>query len=143
MADSFSKKENNKKKLEKAKEKAARREEKKTNNNKGKEIEFMYVDKFGQLTSVKPEEREDDEEFDLNNIQLGAAAIEEEDPVQTGIVTFLSEKGFGFITEKNSGENLFFHVNSAQSELKKGNKVAFEKEKTPKGMSAINIKLLK
>lgn len=143
MADSFSKKENNKKKLEKAKEKAARREDKKTNNNKGKEIEFMYVDKFGQLTSVKPEEQEEDEDFDLNNIQLGAAAIEQEDPEQKGIVTFLSDKGYGFITENNSKENLFFHINNSDVELKKGNKVSFEKERTPKGMSAINIKLIK
>lgn len=144
MADSFSKKENNKKKLEKAKEKAARREEKKLNNNKGKNVEelFMYVDEFGQLTTEKPD-FSNREEIDINDIQLGAAAIEQEDPEQKGIVTFLSEKGYGFITENNSKENLFFHMNNAEVELKKGNKVSFEKEKTPKGMSAINIKLIK
>lgn len=144
MADSFSKKENNKKKLEKAKEKAARREEKKTNNNKGKEIEFMYVDKFGQLTSVKPEKQEDDEDFDLNNIQLGAAPIVDEGPEEiTGVVDYVSDKGYGFIKETGSGDNIFFHMNNAQEELKKGNKVTYDKEKSPKGFAAVNIKVIK
>lgn len=57
MADSFSKKENFKKKQQKQKEKALRREERKTNNDKGKDIEFMYVDAYGRLTSTPPEER--------------------------------------------------------------------------------------
>ena len=64
MADSFSKKENFKKKLQKQKEKAQRREERKTNNDKGKEVEFMYVDSYGRLTSTPPEERI---EVDIDN----------------------------------------------------------------------------
>lgn len=144
MADSFFKKENNKKKLEKQKEKAAKREDRKTNNNKGKEAEdmFMYVDEFGQLTSVKPEDRER-EEIDLADIQLGAAPIEAESPEKTGIVTFLSDKGYGFITENGSKENIFFHINNVAEEVKKGHKVSFEKERSPKGFSAINIKIVK
>ncbi len=103
MADSFSKKENFKKKLQKQKEKAARREERKENNNKGKELEdmFLYVDANGQLTSTPPNQQ-DREEFNLDDIQLGAAKIVEEDPTKKGIVTFLSEKGYGFITEEET-----------------------------------------
>lgn len=144
MADSFSKKENNKKKLEKAKEKAARREDKKVNNNKGKDVEelFMYVDEFGRLTSEKPD-LSNREEVDINNIQLGAAPVEDESPVKKGIVTYLSDKGYGFITENDTKENLFFHMNSTEEELKKGHKVSFEKEKTPKGYSAVDIKIIK
>jgi hypothetical protein len=70
---------------------------------------FMYVDEFGRLTSTPPEQRQ---EVNLDDIQLGAAPIIEEDPRKTGIVTFLSEKGYGFITEDNTKENIFFHNNN-------------------------------
>ncbi|MFC0345551.1 MULTISPECIES: cold-shock protein [Epilithonimonas] len=140
MADSFSKKENFKKKLQKQKDKALRREERKTNNDKGKETEFMYVDAYGRLTSTPPEERV---EVDLDDIQLGAAPVEAESPIKTGIVTFLSDKGYGFITENKTNENVFFHSNNCAVPVKKGNKVSFEKERSPKGFSAINIELVK
>lgn len=144
MADSFSKKENFKKKQQKQKEKAARREERKSDNNKGKALDemFMYVDEFGQLTSTPPDQREK-VEINLEDIQLGAAPIVEEDTEITGIITFLSDKGYGFITENGSKESIFFHINSSVEELKKGNKVSYEKEKSPKGFAAVNIKIVK
>lgn len=144
MADSFSKKENFKKKVQKAKEKAQKREERKTSNNKGKGLDdmIMYVDANGQLTSTPPD-NSNVEDFDINNIQLGAAPIEAEELIKTGIVTFFSEKGYGFITEDKSKENIFFHSNNCEEMIKKGNKVSFEVEKSPKGLSAINIKLVK
>lgn len=144
MADSFSKKENFKKKVQKAKEKAQKREERKTSNNKGKSLDdmIMYVDANGQLTSTPPD-KNNDEDFDINNIQLGAAPIEAEETIKTGIVTFFSEKGYGFITEDNSKENVFFHSNNCLELIKKGNKVSFEKEKSPKGFVAVNIRMVK
>ena len=61
-----------------------------------------------------------------------------------GTVKFFNdEKGYGFITEDNSKENIFFHTNNATEPLKKGNKVSYEKEKSPKGFSAIDIKIVK
>ncbi len=144
MSDSFSKKENLKKKLQKQKEKALKREERKSQNNKGKDLADMlvYVDEFGQLTSTPPSQQEK-VEVSLEDIQLGAAPIEAEDPIKTGIVTFLSDKGYGFITENDTKENIFFHLNNVEGELKKGNKVRFEKERSPKGYSALNITIVK
>ncbi|PZU14135.1 MAG: cold-shock protein [Chryseobacterium sp.] len=144
MADSFSKKENFKKKQQKQKEKALRREERKENNDKGKSLDemFMYVDANGQLTSTPPDQ-DAKQEIDLDNIQLGAAPIEAEEALKTGIVTFLSEKGYGFITEDKTKENIFFHNNNCIDQIKKGNKVSFEKEKSPKGFSATEIRLVK
>jgi cold shock protein len=144
MADSFSKKENFKKKLQKKKEKALRREDRKENNDKGKSLDemFMYVDANGQLTSTPPD-NDMKAEINLDNIQLGAAPIEAEELVKTGIVTFFSEKGYGFITEDKTKENVFFHNNNCIDMVKKGNKVSFEKEKSPKGFSAVNIRLVK
>jgi len=144
MADSFSKKENFKKKLQKQKEKAIRREDRKNSNDKGKSLDdmIMYVDANGQLTSTPPD-NSNAEAINLDNIQLGAAPIQEEDPIKSGIVTFFSDKGYGFITEDNSKENVFFHSNNCIDIIKKGNKVSFEKERSPKGFSAINIKIIR
>lgn len=69
--------------------------------------------------------------------------ITPEETTKTGIITFFSEKGYGFITEDSSKENVFFHQNNCPVPLKKGNKVSFEKEKSAKGFSAINIQLVK
>lgn len=144
MADSFSKKENLKKKIQKQKEKNLRREERKTNNNKGKGFDNMisYVDEYGQLTDTMPDPNAK-LEINLEDIQLGGAPIPEEDPIKTGLVTFLSEKGYGFITEDHTKENVFFHSTNCPREIKKGNKVSFEKEKSPKGYSAINVQIVK
>ncbi|MEC3875804.1 cold shock domain-containing protein [Chryseobacterium salviniae] len=144
MADSFSKKENFKKKVQKQKEKALKREERKSSNNKGKSLDemFMYVDANGQLTSTPPDNGEK-EEINIDDIQLGAAPIEAEELRKTGIVTFLSEKGYGFITEDKTKENIFFHSNNCAEPVKKGNKVSYEKEKSPKGFSAAEIQLVK
>jgi len=142
MADSFSKKENFKKKIQKQKEKALRREDRKTNNNKGKGLDEMltYVDSYGRLTSTPPEETQ---EINLDDIQLGAAPIPEEEIRKSGIITFFSDKGYGFITEDKTKENVFFHTNNCTELVKKGNKVSFEKERSPKGFSAIDIQLVK
>ena len=144
MADSFTKKENIKKKLQKKKEKAMRREERKEINDKGKELDdmIMYVDANGQLTSTPPD-RSNDEGVDLSNIQLGAAPIEAEEVIKMGTVTFFNEKGYGFITEEKSKENIFFHSNNCTELVKKGNRVSFEIEKSPKGFSAFDIKVIK
>jgi len=144
MADSFSKKENFKKKLQKQKEKAARREERKDSNDKGKTLDdmIMYVDANGQFTSTPPD-RSAKSAIDVNDIQLGAAPIEAEEVVKQGTITFFSEKGYGFITEEKSKENIFFHSNNCTEMVKKGNRVSFEVEKSPKGLSAIDIKIVK
>lgn len=142
MADSYSKKENNKKKLEKQKLKNQRREERKSDNNKGKDATemFMYVDQFGRLVETPPVKGE---EIELSDIQLGAAPMEDLGPIKTGFVTYQNEKGYGFITENDTKENIFYHENNCEQPLKKGNKVSFEKERTDKGWSAMNIKVIK
>ena len=96
-----------------------------------------------QKQKEKAQRHEERIEVDIDNIQLGAAPIEAEETLKKGIVTFLSDKGYGFITEDNNKENVFFHGNNADQPLKKGNRVSFEKEKSPKGFSAVNITLIK
>lgn len=142
MADSFFKKENSKKKAQKQKAKAQRREDRKTNNNKGKDIEsmFAYVDENGQLHDTPPTHEKT--EIDVNDIQLGATKKPEESQIKKGIVeNFLLEKGYGFIREENDAkESIFFHVNDMLEIIKLHDKVFFEKENSPKGYKATQIR---
>lgn len=142
MADSFSKREKQKKKIQKQKEKALRREERKEDNNKGKSFEDMivYVDAYGNLTDTKPNP-EDKIEVNVEDISILPPTIEEE-TIKTGIVSFYSEKGYGFITENNTRENLFFHNTNCVKPVKRGDKVSFDKEKTNRGYTAINIQIV-
>ncbi len=61
---------------------------------------------------------------------------------------FNSEKGFGFITNDNGGDDLFVHFSAIQSEgyksLDEGAKVTFDVEQDPKNskkMRAVNVRI--
>ncbi|WLD23778.1 cold shock domain-containing protein [Flavobacterium dauae] len=139
MADSFSKKENNKKKNKKLQDKQSRREDRKSNNNKGKSLDDMivYIDINGNFTSVPPHLQNRDE--DLAAAKKSRNVVETEDTVCNGTVTYTNEKGYGFITEEKTGENIFFHQGQINQPINKHDKVSFTKESTLKGDRAINI----
>lgn len=142
MSDSFFKKENAKKKAKKKQEKAQKRIERKTNNNKGQSLEsmFAYVDEYGNITSTPPEKR-NKTEIDLDGILLGARPVEPaEIKVNTGIVTFYSDKGYGFITDDETKENVFFHSNDLLTSVSLKDKVTYDIKTTPRGENAINLK---
>lgn len=137
MADSQSKKEKNKKKDLKRKEKLNKREERKTNNNKGKSLEEMivYVDVNGNFTDVPPHLQNKEEDL------LKGARNRNVDTEFKGVVaTYNTEKGFGFIKEDDSKENIFFHNSQLKEAVKVNDKVSFEKEMSDKGFRAIRIK---
>ena len=102
---------------------------------------IMYVDANGQLTSTPPN-RSNEEGIDVNNIQLGAAPIEAEEAIKTGTVTFLSEKGYGFIVKENY-DDIFVHYSAIQDEgfktLAEGQLVEFELVVGQKGLQAQNV----
>ncbi len=56
---------------------------------------------------------------------------------------FNAQKGFGFITNDNGGEDVFVHFSGIASQgfktLEEGQKVIFDLEKGQRGMQAVNV----
>lgn len=145
--DSYSKKEKEKNRRKKQQEKEERKQQRKADKAEGKggEIEFSYVDENGNLSSTPPDPSK---KFTVNaeDIQLGAAfrTDEPEEVEKKGFVKFFNaEKGYGFITEADSKDTIFVHVNDTSEELKENNKVTFEIEMGPKGPKAVRVKVVR
>ena len=68
----------------------------------------------------------------------------DEHTMQRGTIKwFDSEKGFGFIEPQEGGEDVFLHVSNITGstvgdDLRDGQTMAFETERTEKGLSALN-----
>ena len=63
-----------------------------------------------------------------------------------GVVKWFNEqKGFGFIST-DGAEDVFVHYSAIQSAgfrtLQEGQRVEFETERTPKGMQAVNVRII-
>lgn len=57
-----------------------------------------------------------------------------------GKVKFFNEtKGFGFITDSQSGQDVFVHVSALQGQIKENDVVSFEVEDGRKGPNAVNV----
>ncbi len=140
----FSKRDKEKKKLEKRQEKAEKREERKANSQKGASLEDMmvYIDEDGNFTSTPPDPKKKKEinahEIELDITKRQAAA--EEDARRNGVVTmFNHDKGYGFLRDLDTQKSVFVHINSVHGELKEGDKVSFDLQRTLKGDSAANV----
>ena len=69
--------------------------------------------------------------------------LPDEDAEYTGVVSFISDKGYGFIVEDNTKLNVYVNVQQLTEPVKEKDRVAFEKERTPKGFSALNVRKIK
>src|ERR1700677_993832 len=109
MAETFAKKEKEKKKAKERQDKAEKMRDRKANNTKGKNLEDMmaYLDENGNISSTPPDPKKR-KEVALEDIQLGAAkAREPEELIRTGTITYFNEaKGYGFISDNQSRENV-------------------------------------
>jgi len=55
---------------------------------------------------------------------------------------FNTTKGFGFIKDKSSTTEYFVHVTGCIDKINENDEVEFELKDGPRGMSAINVKLI-
>jgi CspA family cold shock protein len=63
--------------------------------------------------------------------------------IRTGIVKFMKEdKGFGFIIDDETGNNIFVHISNCKTKITKGDKVKFDEVTAKKGTQALNVELL-
>lgn len=63
--------------------------------------------------------------------------------MSNGTVKFFNDtKGFGFITPEDGGKDVFVHVSGLVDEVRDGDKVTYDVEETPKGLSASNVKVV-
>lgn len=60
-----------------------------------------------------------------------------------GTVKFFNgTKGFGFITEEETGKEHFVHVTGLIDEIREGDEVEFDLQEGKKGLNAVNVKVV-
>jgi cold shock protein len=60
----------------------------------------------------------------------------------TGTVKFFNEsKGFGFIVDNSSNEEVFVHVSGLIDNIREGDTVTFDTAQGKKGVNATNVQL--
>jgi CspA family cold shock protein len=63
--------------------------------------------------------------------------------MQEGTVKFFNEtKGFGFITPASGDKEIFVHVSGLTSDIREGDRVAYEVQDGKKGLNAVNVRAL-
>ena len=63
--------------------------------------------------------------------------------MSNGTVKFFNNsKGFGFIIPEEGDKDVFVHANGLVDEINQGDKVNFDIEEGPKGLSAVNVKVV-
>lgn len=144
--ETFGKKEVRAKKEKKRKEKEQKRQERKQQSRDGNSLDDMiaYVDEYGNITSTPPDPTQK-KVIKAEDIEIGvprSVATDADDNIRRGVVTFFNEtKGFGFIKDGASGQDIFVHANALSEPVKENNIVTYEVVKGVKGPNAINVKV--
>lgn len=148
MAENQAKKEQKKKKTQAKQDKAARAQQRRQNNDKGKNLEdlFVYVDEYGNLSSSPPDLSKKPKinaaDIVFRSVPKPGAADETE-TARKGQVTYYSDaKGFGFITDSETGDRIFTHVSELLQPVKEGDTVSFFSQKNEKGFFATRVSII-
>jgi CspA family cold shock protein len=54
---------------------------------------------------------------------------------------FNNSKGFGFICDNETGEDVFVHVSGLRDDIRDGDEVTFDVSNGKKGLNAVNVQL--
>lgn len=61
--------------------------------------------------------------------------------MKTGVVKFFNtEKGFGFIKDDETKQDIFVHKSGLVDRINEDDKVSFETEQGQKGINAVNVR---
>lgn len=144
--ETFGKKEVRAKKDKKRKEKEKKRLDRKDQGRDGNNLDEMiaYTDEFGNISSTPPDLSQK-KAVKLEDIEIATprnVVNEDDSPIRKGIVTFFNQsKGFGFIKDSVTQNDVFVHINSTLEAIQENNKVTFEVSRGPKGLTAVNVKI--
>lgn len=145
--ETFNKKDVRNKKEKKRKEKEKKRLERKESGKNGNFDDMLaYVDENGMITSTPPDPNKKKKEIKLKDIEVSVSKKKDEvyDPIRTGTVSYFNDsKGYGFIRDNETKESIFVHINNLSENVTVGNKVSFEIENGPRGLTAKNVKISK
>ena len=146
--ETFNKKEVRNKKEKKRKEKAAKKQARRDTEKKSSLDDMIaYVDENGMLTSAPPEPGKKKSTVKLEDIEVSVPkgnSVADEDPIKKGVVSFFNEsKGFGFIKNIDTKQDVFVHINNVIGEIKEGNLVTYEVEMGQRGPTAVNVEVSK
>jgi len=107
---------------------------------------IAYVDEYGRISSTPPDPTKKII-VEATGIELGATkhdSAQKLDYIRKGVVTFFNDsKGFGFIRDMETKQDVFVHANNLLEIIKENNIVTFEIGKGPKGTTALKVKLFK
>ncbi len=141
--ETFSKKEKEKKRLKKRQDKLVKKEERKSTSEGGSlESMMAYVDEFGNISDT-PLDPTKKKKIIASNIEIGVPKRDDEPQVtgRQGKVTYFNDaKGYGFIKDLMTQENVFVHINGLLDPVKENDNVTFEVERGMKGMNAVRVK---
>ncbi|MCS4237168.1 CspA family cold shock protein [Myroides gitamensis] len=64
--------------------------------------------------------------------------------MHTGVIKFFNEdKGFGFITNEATKQDIFVHITGLRTKnVEQGNRVSYEEEQGKKGLIATNVQVI-
>lgn len=104
---------------------------------------MAYVDENGNLSSVPPDPKKM-VKVKLEDIEIGIRKEEDlldPDVLPKATVTYFDEaKGYGFISDINTQERIFVHINNLTEEIKVGDTVEYTAKKTPRGLQAETVR---
>lgn len=78
--------------------------------------------------------------FDINSIFASITLLQIKKMAKGTVKFFNESKGFGFITEENSGKDYFVHVSGLVDDIREGDTVEFELQEGKKGLNAVGVK---